>query len=110
MRETARRNGHNEIVQERARNNTTSRKTVVRTLYQVDLARLVREMREGAGLTQTELANKVGTSQFGIARLEDPEYTGHSLVMLERIAIACGVSLKLRAERKPDFDREVSLV
>jgi len=45
-----------------------------------------------------------------IARLEDAEYAGHSLTMLERIATACGVALKLRAEKKPDFDREVELV
>jgi hypothetical protein len=41
---------------------------------------------------------------------EDAEYGGHSLTMLERIAAACGVGLKLRAEKKPDFDREVALV
>ena len=45
-----------------------------------------------------------------IARLEDAEYTGHSLTMLERIATACGVALKLHAEKKPNFDREVALV
>jgi len=30
--------------------------------HQIDLALLVREMREDAGLTQTELAKKVGTT------------------------------------------------
>jgi hypothetical protein len=30
--------------------------------------------------------------------------------MLERIAASRGVSLKLRAEKEPDFDREVALV
>jgi len=45
-----------------------------------------------------------------IARLEDAEYTGHSLTMLERIAAVCGIALKLHAEKKPDFDREVALV
>jgi hypothetical protein len=45
-----------------------------------------------------------------IARLEDAEYSGHSLTMLERIAAACGVALKLHAEKKPNFDREVALV
>ena len=45
-----------------------------------------------------------------IARLEDAEYTGHSLAMLERVASACGVALKLHAEKKPNFDREVALV
>jgi hypothetical protein len=34
---------------------------------------------------------------------------GNSLTMLERIATACGVSLKLRAEKKQHFDREVAL-
>jgi len=65
---------------------------------------------EAAGYTQTELAKKAGTTQSVIARLEDAEYTGHSLTMLERIAAACGVALKLRAEKKPHFDREVALV
>jgi ribosome-binding protein aMBF1 (putative translation factor) len=86
------------------------RKAFERTLQQIDLALLVREMREGAGMTQTELAKKVATTQSVIARLEDAEYTGHSLTMLERIAAACGVELKLRAEKRPHFEREVVLV
>lgn len=45
-----------------------------------------------------------------LAQLEDAECAGHSLTMLERIAAACGFALKLRAEKKPDFDREVALV
>ena len=31
-------------------------------------------------------------------------------MMLEGIATICGVALKLHAEKKPDFDREVALV
>ncbi len=53
---------------------------------------------------------KVGTTQSVIARVEDAEYADHSLTMLGRIAIACGVGLKLHAERKPNFNREVALV
>jgi ribosome-binding protein aMBF1 (putative translation factor) len=101
---------HKEIVGQRARRCATYRKTFAHTLHQIDLALLVREMREDAGLTQTELAKKVGTTQSVIARLEDAEYAGHSLTMLERVAAACGVALKLRAEKKPDFSREVALV
>src|SRR5579864_8848589 len=100
---------HSEIVANRSRKSATYRKTFARTLHQIDLALLVREMREDAGLTQAELARKAGTTQSVIARLEDAEYSGHSLPMLERIAAACGVALKLHAERKPDFDREVVL-
>lgn len=104
------RDKHSEIVEQRARKSPTYRRTFARTLNQIDLALLVREMREDVGLTQTELAKRVGTTQSAIARLEDAEYTGHSLTMLERIATACGVGLKLRAQKKPHFDREVALV
>ncbi len=104
------RDRHSEVVAQRARSSAAYRKTFARTLRQIDLALLVREMREEAGLTQAGLAKRIGTTQSVIARLEDAEYMGHSLVMLERIAAACGVALKLHAERKPDFDREVALV
>jgi len=104
------RDKHSEFVELRARKSATYRKSFARALQRFDLALLVREMREDAGLTQAELARKVGTTQSVIARLEDAEYTGHSLTMLERIATACGVGLKLHAEKKPNFDREVALV
>jgi ribosome-binding protein aMBF1 (putative translation factor) len=104
------RDRHSAIVEERARRSAAYRKTFERTLHQIDMAMLVREMREDAGLTQAQLARKAGTTQSVIARLEDAEYTGHSLSMLERIAGACGVNLKLHAEKKPHFDREVALV
>jgi ribosome-binding protein aMBF1 (putative translation factor) len=104
------RDRHSEIVEQRIRKTATYRKTFARTLHQIDLALLVREMREEAGLTQTELAKRAGTTQSVIARLEDAEYTGHSLATLERIALACGMALRLHAEKKPHFDREVALV
>jgi ribosome-binding protein aMBF1 (putative translation factor) len=104
------RDRHKEIVEKRSRKSATYKKTFARTLQQIDLALLVREMREDAGLTQTELAKKTSTTQSVIARLEDAEYAGHSLPMLERIAFACGVGLKLHAEKQPNFEREVELV
>lgn len=100
---------HARIVRERSRRSATYRKSFARTLRQIDLALLVRAMREDAGLTQAELARRIDTTQSVIARLEDAEYRGHSLSMLERIATACAVTLKLRAERKPNFAREVAL-
>ena len=104
------RDKHSEIIEQRARKSATYRKTFARTVRQIDLALLVREMREDAGLTQSGLAKKVGTTQSVIARLEDAQYTGHSLTMLERIAAVCGVALNLHAEKKPNFAREVALV
>jgi transcriptional regulator with XRE-family HTH domain len=50
------------------------------------VAREIRELREKAGLTQRELAKRVGTSPSAICRLEDAGYGGHSLSMLKRIA------------------------
>lgn len=104
------RDQHRKFTEQRAGRSATYRKRFERTLQQIDLALLVREMRERAGLTQVELAQRVGTTQSAIARLEDAEYRGHSLSMLERIAATCGVALRLRAEKKPNFDREVALV
>jgi len=52
--------------------------------YQAALA--IRKAREAAGLTQAELAKKVGTTQSAISRLEDADYEGHTIKMLERIA------------------------
>lgn len=104
------RDRHREFVERRSRRSVAYRKIFARTLQQIDLAVLVREMRENANFTQAELARKVGTTQSVIARLEDAEYTGHSLSMLERVAAACGVALRLHAEKKPHFDREVALV
>jgi len=109
MKQTVKGDKHAELVERRARKSANYRRALSRTLQQIDLALLVREMREDAEMTQAELAKKVGTTQSVIARLEDAEYTGHSLTMLERIATACGVALKLRAEKKPHFDREVAL-
>jgi predicted transcriptional regulator len=60
-----------------------------------------------AGLTQAELAAMVGSQQPVIARLEDADYQGHSLSMLQRIAAALKQRIDIRfvpvggrAERK----------
>ncbi len=53
-----------------------------------EVARTIYELRAEAGLTQQELAKLVGTTQSVISRLEDEEYSGHSLEMLRRIAVA----------------------
>ena len=104
------RDQHAEIVLQRSRKSATYRKAFARSVQKIDLAMLVREMREDSEMTQAELARKIGTTQSVIARLEDAEYAGHSLPILERIAAACGVNLMLRAQKRPNFDREVALV
>src|SRR5208337_1072125 len=53
-----------------------------------EVARTIYELREQAGLSQKELADRVETTQSVISRLEDADYEGHSLSMLNRIAKA----------------------
>ena len=53
-----------------------------------EVAQLIYEARTKAGLTQKQLAELIGTKQPVIARLEDADYEGHSLSMLQKIAHA----------------------
>lgn len=54
----------------------------------VYVARMIKDMRERAGLSQAELAAAIGSGQSAISRLEDADYDGHSLRILQRIADA----------------------
>jgi predicted transcriptional regulator len=60
------------------------------------IAGQIYDMRTAAGLSQSELARLVGTSQSAISRLEDADYEGHSLQMLRRIAGALGRRVEIR--------------
>ena len=69
-------------------------------------ARAIYDARVAAGLTQLELAQRVGTTQSVIARLEDADYEGHSLAMLHRIANALGQRLTIgMSPREPERRR-----
>lgn len=53
-----------------------------------DVALQIAALREQAGVSQKELAKLLKTSQQQISRLESPNYEGHSLSMLRRVATA----------------------
>lgn len=61
-----------------------------------EIARKIYRLRTKAGLTQQELANRLGTSKSAICRLEDADYDGHSLSMLKRIAEALDKRVEIR--------------
>ncbi len=61
----------------------------------VKIARLIFDYREDAGLTQKQLAEMIGTTQSVISRLEDADYEGHSLTMLNKIAQALNRKLSI---------------
>ena len=60
------------------------------------VAQLIYAARNKAGLSQAELADRIGTKQSVISRLEDADYEGHSLSMLHRIAAALGQCVEIR--------------
>jgi transcriptional regulator with XRE-family HTH domain len=60
-----------------------------------DVAQKAYDLRTAAGLTQRELADQVGTTASVICRLEDADYAGHSLTMLQRIAAALGKRMEV---------------
>jgi len=66
-----------------------------REIEKAEVAAKIYEMRTHAGLSQIELAQRVKTSQSVISRLEDADYRGHSLRMLERVAEALDCRLQI---------------
>ncbi len=65
-----------------------------------EVARTIYELREQAGLSQKELAERVDTTQSVISRLEDADYDGHSLTMLNRIAKALNQQVQVVMQPK----------
>lgn len=60
------------------------------------VAQMIYDARAAAGLSQAQLAELVGTTQSAISRLEDADYEGHSLSMLQRIAEALHRRIEIR--------------
>jgi DNA-binding XRE family transcriptional regulator len=61
------------------------------------------QLRIANGLSQRQLAQLIGTTASVICRLEDANYEGHSLAMLNRIAAALNQRVEIRfvpAERR----------
>lgn len=60
------------------------------------IAKKIYDLRTKAGLSQRELAKLVGTTASVICRLEDADYEGHSLAMMNRIAAALDKRVEIR--------------
>jgi hypothetical protein len=60
------------------------------------VARKIVELRTKGGFSQRALAKLVGTTASVICRLEDADYEGHSLAMLNRIAAALHRRVEIR--------------
>jgi ribosome-binding protein aMBF1 (putative translation factor) len=74
-----------------------------------EIAQMIYDARTRAGLTQKQLANRIGTQQSVISRLEDADYEGHSLSMLQSIARVLNQRLELSlVPLDADYDRPQS--
>jgi transcriptional regulator with XRE-family HTH domain len=64
-----------------------------------DVALQLAALRRESGLSQKELAQRAGTTQQQISRLESPSYEGHSLSMLRRVVEALGATVHIELSR-----------
>ena len=69
----------------------------------LEIAQKIYEIRTRANLTQEELARRIGTKQSVISRLEDADYNGYTLKMLDKIAEA--VHCYVKVEFVPQNDQ-----
>lgn len=65
-------------------------------LTNAEIASQIYQLRTAAGLSQRQLAARVGTTASVICRLEDADYAGHSLSMLRRIAAVMDKRVEIR--------------
>ena len=77
--------------------NLTIRQGIANARMNLEVAQMIYDARPKAGLSQRALADLVGSRQSVIARLEDADYEGHSLSMLQRIGDALDQRLELRS-------------
>lgn len=51
---------------------------------------------EGAGISQAELARRLGTSRSAVSRMVNPFYWGHSMDLLRRVAQVLGMKVEIK--------------
>jgi transcriptional regulator with XRE-family HTH domain len=74
------------------------RNAYVQSFLNSYVAAQIKVLREDYPLTQAELAEKIGTQQPGIARLENVNYSAWKVETLRKVARALGVRLKITFE------------
>jgi ribosome-binding protein aMBF1 (putative translation factor) len=76
-------------------------KGVLEESFNSNVAQQVYDARMAAGLTQQQLAERCGTQQSVVSRIEDADYYGHSLSLLKRIAEALGRVVRVELSEPP---------
>jgi ribosome-binding protein aMBF1 (putative translation factor) len=102
------------------KNRTTSAQTIARRRFEkgspqriserektgreMALGMKIRQLREEAGWTQQQMAEKIGTQPSAISRIEDADYDSHTVSLLERVADALGMVLVVDFQPKVRSD------
>ena len=87
-----------DVIRKELNRNASLAEAVEDEAFRINASQEIYEARVGAGLTQTELADRIGSQQSVIARLEDTDYTSHSLTTLRKIGDALNLRLRVRYE------------
>ena len=89
-----------EYIRRRMARDPELQKRVEEEVSRLEIAQLVKALRERKRLTQTELAELAGTKQPAIARLESGRVVPR-IDLLEKIARALGMRLNIRFVANP---------
>jgi ribosome-binding protein aMBF1 (putative translation factor) len=89
-----------ELIETGARQNADFRKLVDTAVDRRELLRQLVRRREALGLSQRDVAAKMGTSQPAVARLESGEVDARGST-IERFATAVGRRIEYRLANKP---------
>jgi DNA-binding XRE family transcriptional regulator len=92
-----------EIIEAMVGDDPEMERMLVEEELELQVAQLVWDAREAAGLTQQQLAKRAGTARGAIADLEDADYDGPLIPALTRIARALDmqVSVQLVPRTRP---------
>ena len=84
-----------EILERRYVRTPAQKRALDEAVLNAEIAQEIYALRVKAGHTQKQLAKLIGTTGSVISRLEDADYEGHSLKMLQRIATALNLRLEI---------------
>lgn len=85
--------------------NPKFRKGFMEEFEKLSIGEQLVRLRLQAGLTQAQVAKKIGTTASAISRYENAEYDRYEVQTLRRIVQACGGHLKLIMEGPGDKGR-----
>ncbi len=86
------------ILEKRIAKDRALKAMVAEETCNLNIANSLRKLREENNLSQAELARLTHTTQSVISRLEDADYQGYTLKMLEKMAAALNQKLIINFE------------